>query len=37
MDVFIPYVTASLIDEGIGAGEMGKVWKYGGVMLFLSS
>ena len=33
MDVLIPYVTASLIDKGINAGNMGNVWLYGGVML----
>ncbi len=33
MDVLIPYVTASLIDKGINAGNMENVWFYGAVML----
>ena len=33
MEVLIPFVTASIIDEGIQAGDMGKVWLYGGLML----
>lgn len=36
MDVFIPYVTADLIDKGINVGDMGNVWKYGGIMVILS-
>lgn len=36
MDVFIPYVTADLIDKGINASDMGNVWKYGGIMILLS-
>ena len=33
MDVFIPYVTASLIDKGINAGDMQQVYLYGTIML----
>lgn len=33
MDVLIPYVTASLIDKGINAGNMENVYFYGAVML----
>ena len=33
MDVLIPYVTASLIDKGINAGNMENVWLYGVIML----
>lgn len=33
MDVLIPYVTASLIDEGINAGDMQAVYRYGLVMI----
>ena len=33
MDVLIPYVTASLIDKGINAGDMENVYRYGLVML----
>ena len=33
MDVLIPYVTASLIDEGINAGDMESVYRYGAIML----
>ena len=33
MDVLIPYVTASLIDKGINAGDMKNVYFYGAIML----
>lgn len=33
LDVLIPYVTASLIDYGINAGNLGNVYKYGAIML----
>ena len=33
MDVLIPYVTASLIDEGINTGDMQNVYLYGTIML----
>ena len=33
MDVLIPYVTASLIDKGINAGDMENVYLYGAIML----
>lgn len=33
MDVLIPYVTASLIDRGINAGNMQNVYLYGAIML----
>ena len=33
MGILIPYVTASLIDKGINAGNMENVWFYGAVML----
>ena len=33
MDVLIPYVTASLIDKGINAGDMESVFFYGAVMM----
>ena len=36
MGVLIPYVTASLIDKGINAGEMSGVYKYGGIMLVMA-
>ena len=36
MGVLIPYVTASLIDKGINAGEMAGVYKYGGIMLVMA-
>ena len=32
MGVLIPYVTASLIDKGIMAGDISKVWQYGLLM-----
>ena len=36
MEVLIPYVTASLIDKGIEAGNMPAVWKYGLIMLVIA-
>ena len=36
MGVLIPYVTASLIDKGINAGNMPEVYKYGGLMLVMA-
>ena len=33
MDVLIPYVTASLIDKGINAGDIQNVYYYGAIML----
>ncbi len=36
MGVLIPYVTASLIDKGISAGNMAGVYKYGALMLLMA-
>lgn len=36
MGVLIPYVTASLIDKGINAGDIGGVYRYGGLMVLMS-
>lgn len=36
MELLIPFTIASLIDEGIEAGNMGKVYYYGAVMLGLA-
>ena len=36
MGVLIPYVTASLIDKGINAGNMSEVFRYGGIMLLMA-
>ena len=36
MEILIPYVTASIIDKGIEAGDMNKVLIYGGIMLALA-
>ena len=36
MGVLIPYVTASLIDNGIGSGDMHNVLRYGGEMLLIA-
>ena len=36
MDVLIPWVTASLIDKGINAGNMENVYRYGGLMLIMA-
>ena len=36
MEILIPFVTASIIDEGIEAGDMQKVYLYGGIMLIFA-
>ena len=36
MEVLIPFVMASLIDEGIEAGSMSVIWKYGIILLALA-
>ena len=36
MEVLIPYVTASIIDDGIQAGNLGHVFAYGGLMILLA-
>ena len=36
MGILIPYVTASIIDKGINAGDIGNVYKYGALMLVLA-
>ena len=36
MGVLIPYVTASLIDKGISAGNMAEVYRYGGLMILMA-
>lgn len=36
METLIPFVTASLIDKGIEAGDMSKVYQYGALMLLLA-
>ena len=37
MGVLIPYVTASLIDKGLMAGNVDAVWKYGGIMVAIAA
>ena len=36
MEVLIPFVTAAIIDQGIQAGNMGQVYRYGLLMLALA-
>lgn len=36
MELLIPFTTASIIDKGIEAGDMGKVYYYGAIMLVLA-
>jgi ATP-binding cassette subfamily B protein len=36
LEILIPFVTASIIDKGIEAGDMGNVCKYGAIMLVLA-
>ena len=33
MEVLIPFITAAIIDQGIEAGNIQKVYLYGGIML----
>ncbi|MCC8025151.1 MAG: ABC transporter ATP-binding protein/permease [Clostridium sp.] len=37
MEVLIPFVTAGLMDQGIQAGNLGKVYQYGVLMLALAA
>lgn len=36
MESLIPFIIASLIDKGIEAQDMGKVYRYGGIMLVMA-
>ena len=36
MEVLIPFVTASIIDKGIEAGDMGQIYFYGAIMLVMA-
>ena len=36
METLIPFITASLIDQGIEKGDMGAVFKYGGLMVLVA-
>ena len=36
MEVFIPFITAAIIDKGIEAGDMKKIYLYGGLMLVIA-
>ena len=36
MEVLIPFVTASIIDKEIEAGDIGQVYYYGGIMLAIA-
>lgn len=36
MEVLIPFVTASIIDKGIEAGDLGQVYRYGLLMLIMA-
>ena len=36
MEILLPFVTASIIDKGIQAGNMEAVWRYGALMLALA-
>lgn len=37
LELLIPFVTAKIIDEGIGAGDMNKIYAYGGLMLAMAA
>lgn len=36
MEVMLPFITALIIDEGIQKGDMGKVYRYGGIMIAMA-
>jgi ATP-binding cassette subfamily B protein len=36
LEVFLPFVTAMLIDQGITGQDMSAVWKYGGILIALA-
>lgn len=36
MGILVPYITASLIDEGIIAGSLPDVYRYGAIMLAMA-
>ncbi|MGN1340694.1 MAG: ABC transporter ATP-binding protein [Oscillospiraceae bacterium] len=36
MEVLIPFITAAMIDQGINAGDMSKVYLYGGIMIVMA-
>ena len=36
MGILIPYVTASIIDKGINAGDISAIWHYGGRLVVLA-
>lgn len=36
MEVLIPFVTAAIIDKGINAGDITKVYLYGGIMIVMA-
>ena len=36
MEILIPFVTASIIDKGVRAGDISAVFRYGGIMLVLA-
>ena len=35
MEILIPFITASIIDKGIEAGDIRQVYFYGGIMLVM--
>ena len=36
MELLIPFITAKIIDEGIQAGNLSRVYFYGGIMLVMA-
>ncbi len=36
LEVFLPFVTAKLIDQGIQAGNISAIWRYGGILIALA-
>ena len=36
MELFIPFITAAIIDQGIEAGDLGQVYRYGALMIVMA-
>ena len=34
--LYLPYLTAGIVDKGIAAGDIGHIWRQGGLMLIFT-
>ncbi|MBE7721292.1 hypothetical protein [Lacrimispora indolis] len=34
--LYLPYLTAGIVDKGIAAGDIGYIWRQGGLMLIFT-